>query len=175
MPSFAPEARRSGREEPIYGPLGSFVCEPTPFPCLNSPDSQVSFPPLMIRKATASVLLLLLGLYLPASSMTMCVCLNPAALDEKAGCCQTSLDCGEDADPCWGESDCCIVIPGLPDGMEPQLIQTPNPVSLPVPLILADEFVVRPVHEISRATLSNRAPPPLRGAPVRIAFGVWRL
>jgi hypothetical protein len=132
----------------------------------------------MIRKATSYVLLLLLGLYLPAASMTVCVCMK-SALDEKQSCGAGVPACCEnheaDATPCCEDPDCCIVVPGLPDGMEPQLIHAPNPVSLPAPLFLADEFVALPARGLSLATLSYRAPPPPPGAPIRIALGVWRL
>lgn len=132
----------------------------------------------MIRKATAYVLLLLLGLYLPAASMTVCVCMEPT-LDEKESCCAEVPACCEDheadAKSCCEDTDCCIVIPGLPDGMEPQLIHAPNPLSLPAPLILSEEFVVLPARKLSSATLSNPTPPPPPGAPIRIALGVWRL
>ena len=129
----------------------------------------------MIRKATTYLLLFLLGLYLPAASMTVCVCLNAADPCETASCCSSTSDCGEDPDPCCGDSDCCITVPSLPDGMEPQLIHAPDPVALPAPLILEGEFVVFPARNFSRTALPNRAPPPPPGAPIRIALGVWRL
>jgi len=174
MPPSQPEARKSGQEDPIYGLLGE-VFQPLPFPRLNSPHNRPILTPQMIRKATAYVLLLLLGLYLPAASMTVCVCLQPPDPSGVEDRCGITSDCCQDSDPCWGESECCIVIPSLPDGMEPQLIHAPDPLSLPTPLIFGDEFIVRPVREFSSSPLSNRAPPPPPAAPIRIALGVWRL
>jgi len=174
MPLSEPEARKSGQGDPIDGLLGEDF-QSLPLPRLNSPQNSATLALPMIRKASAYVLLLLLGLYLPVASMTVCVCLEPVDPDGVEDCCGVAVDCCQDSDPCWGESECCILIPGLPNGMEPQLIHAPAPLSLPAPLILADEFVIFPKREFSRTALSNRAPPPPPGAPIRIALGVWRL
>lgn len=129
----------------------------------------------MIRKTTAYLVLLLLGFYLPAASMTVNVCLDTANPCEPESCCSSKLNSCEDPDPCCDDSDCCIIIHALPDGMEPQVIHAPDATSLPAPLVLADEFVLYPVRDLSRTALPNRAPPPPPGAPIRIALGVWRL
>ncbi|MFC7337541.1 hypothetical protein ACFQY0_10165 [Haloferula chungangensis] len=132
----------------------------------------------MIRKATAYVLLLLLGLYLPAASMSVHLCVKPTSGDDLS-CVIAAPDCCEedhaDAKPCCEEQDCCIDLPSLPDGMEPQLIAAPAPVALPAPLLLADDFSLLPMREHWLATSSDRAPPLPPGAPIRIAHGVWRL
>ena len=130
----------------------------------------------MIRKATAVLFVILLGLYLPAAATSTCICVGPPALGEIDSCCVEITTCCEngDAQPCAGDPDCCVVIPSLPDGMEPQFTELPTPVAAPLPVQLPEEFIAAPVCDAPRSLLPSRAPPPL-STPVRITFGVWRL
>jgi hypothetical protein len=130
----------------------------------------------MIRKATAVLFVILLGLYLPAAATSTCICVGPSVFGEMDDCCVETPACCEDenSQPCAGDPDCCVVIPSLPDGMEPQFTELPAPVAAPLPVLLPEEFVVAPLCDVPRSLLSSRAPP-LPSTPVRITFGVWRL
>jgi hypothetical protein len=131
----------------------------------------------MIRKATALALLLLFGLYLPAAAMPVCLCIGPAASIEESCCADAGSCCGdqgEDGKSCCGDPECCIVIAGIPDGMEPQPTQLPLPLSAPLPTVIPEAFV--PVPSLDSLVLTQRyETPPPPGDPIRIAFGVWRL
>ncbi|MGB6221457.1 hypothetical protein [Haloferula sp.] len=132
----------------------------------------------MIRKATSFLLLILLGLYLPAAATSVCLCLGPQTQAPDACPCVASTSCCEETETgmssCCSDPDCCVVIPAMPDGMEPQLTLAPLPVAAPAPVSLHAELPPVPSSEL-RSPVSHRAPPPLRSAPIRIAYGVWRL
>lgn len=133
----------------------------------------------MFRKATAIVLVLLLGLYLPAAATSACLCLEPVDQPGLESCCdQKPTCCGDSAandKSCCEDSTCCVVIPALPDGMEPLLTFAPLPVSLPAPAILACPLAAPPTPALAYEAVYPEASPPPPGAPSRIAFGVWRL
>lgn len=131
----------------------------------------------MIRKATALALLLLLGLYLPAAGMPVCLCIGPSTSLEEPCCGETMTCCETSADgqkSCCGDPDCCVVISGVPDGMEPQAAHVPLPLSAPLLIATVTAFEPEALATLRIPSPSSRtAPPP--GDPVRIAFGVWRL
>ena len=131
----------------------------------------------MIRRVAALALLLLLGLYLPAAGMPVCLCIGTAASMEES-CCSEAGSCCEEphsgCKSCCGDPECCVVISGIPDGMEPQAAQLPMPLVAPLPIILQEEFLVPNWTAVQPPLpLPRSLPPP--GDPVRIAFGVWRL
>jgi len=131
----------------------------------------------MIRKATALALLFLLGLYMPAVALPACVCISPAASLE-ASCGTDAEACCDsheaDASSCCGDPECCIVVIELPDGIEPKASEIPGPLTAPLPVVseLEIEDVPRFDGHIERHPDATKAPP---GAPIRIAYGVWRL
>lgn len=131
----------------------------------------------MFRKATALALLLLLGLFLPAAAMPLCLCLGTSPLSEQS-CCEAAGSCCQDGDqdplPCCGDPECCVVIDGMPDGMEPQPTQLPPPLVAPLPVIIPEAFVVEPISCSQPLPDQPRTCHPPRD-PARIAFGVWRL
>lgn len=133
----------------------------------------------MIRKTTAFLLTILLGLYLPAAATSVCFCLGSGDQSKTAACCEELTTCCEEhqkkAQSCCEDPDCCLIIPALPDGMEPQLAQAPLPVSLPALIMVNEQLQPAPSIEAPRSLISHPAPPPPPGAPIRIAFGVWRL
>lgn len=131
----------------------------------------------MLRQATALALLLLLGLFLPAAATPLCLCLSSSPFSEQS-CCGAADSCckGGDQDkaPCCGDPQCCVIINGMPDGVEAQSTQLPGPLVAPLPVLIAEPFVIEPLGD------SQPLPDEFRtthfpGDPVRIAFGVWRL
>ena len=131
----------------------------------------------MIRKATALALLVLLGLYLPAAAMPVCLCLGPQSFLADP-CCQEEVNCCDseaaDASDCCGDPECCVLVSGIPDGMEPQAQHLPPPLAAPLPVVTIVDFAVVPMaHQLALCRPSGCSPP--TGDPVRIAFGVWRL
>lgn len=131
----------------------------------------------MIRKVTALALLLLFGLYLPAGAAPLCLCIGHDALAEER-CCEDSDSCctdqANDADACCGDPECCLLVTGLREGMEPQTTQLPEPLSAPLPVVTFDALAIDPLPAVQTLPGLTEIPPP-PGDPVRIAFGVWRL
>ena len=129
----------------------------------------------MFRKATTVLLLIFLGLYMPVAGTSVCRCLGPDAESccaELSGCCDEG-ETGEDS--CCGDPDCCVVLPVMPEGVEPQLSVVPASLSVPAQVVQTGDFL----SLSSRVTVVTPAPicapPPWSGASIRIATGVWRL
>ncbi|MEM9235286.1 MAG: hypothetical protein AAGB14_00805 [Verrucomicrobiota bacterium] len=131
----------------------------------------------MIRKAIALLLFLILGLYAPVVALPLCLCggNQPAVQDD--GCCEEepcSTETEAERTPCCSDPECCIVLTGMPDGMEPQVSATPVPVPAPVLIALSDALDAS-LAQAGDPRPRMADPPPPAEACARIAFGVWRL
>lgn len=133
----------------------------------------------MFRKVIASLLFLILGLYVSAATVPIFVCLGGPVDTPEQSCCDEAPPCGGDtkeANNCCGnDSECCVVSPKAPDGLEPAPIRLPNPVLVPVALVESDHSDILPAEVSFTDHRPIRPPPPSRQAMTRYVFGVWRL
>ncbi len=121
-----------------------------------------------MRRLLASVLLLCVGLSLPAAGGPLCLCVA-GWFEDASGCCDCCDHCGSDC------SDECPWVESLPEAPAPE-----SPTGLPpVPvMVLGNAATALPDSPSQSLLLLDRAAPirgPTTGPPPRAMLAIWRL
>ena len=127
---------------------------------------------LSVRQILSALLLVCVGILIPASASPVRICFLKFELNSSQGDSKCCKDCSQES----GQPDpCCLDLEELPDSGTPQV-----PVVLP-PAIVSDVPVgLCPIHAMTWISVRNfGVSTPIRGptspAAYRAVLGIWRL